>query len=154
MIRKPSAGRSAPFCRVRIWRSATWKGPAGPQDGCLESTQQAPCFPVREEFIPLLLRAAGFKAIGLENNHSSDLGQAARQATRRLLEQNGLTALTYEQSPQFIRLARPDRRHREPLHDTGPGQTGSGRPMRGSSAEASSGKEHFKPRGRLCSLGK
>ena len=102
----------------------------------------------------LLLRLAGFKAIGMENNHSTDLGQAARQATRRLLEQNDLTALTYEQSPQFIRLARPDRRHRQPLHDTGPGRTGGGRPMRGPSAEASFGKKHIKPRGRLYSLGK
>ncbi len=79
------------------------EGAAGPQDACPESVQQPPCFPIREEFIPLL-RQAGFKAIGQENNHSTDLGQAARQATRRLLEQNDLTALTYEQSPQFIRL--------------------------------------------------
>ena len=79
------------------------EGAAGPRDACLESTPQAPCFPIRAEFIPLL-RAAGFKAIGLENNHSSDLGQAARQETRRLLGQNDLLALTYEQSPQFIRL--------------------------------------------------
>jgi len=78
------------------------EGAAGPQDACPESTGQSPCFPIREEFIPLL-RGAGFRAIGLANNHSSDLGRAARQSTRRLLEQNDLTALTYEESPQFIR---------------------------------------------------
>ncbi len=79
------------------------EGAVGPQDGCLESAGQTPCFPIREEFVPLL-RAAGFRAIGIANNHSSDLGQAARQATRRLLGQNDLTALTYEESPQFFRL--------------------------------------------------
>ena len=78
------------------------EGAVGPQDECLDSAGQIPCFPVREEFIPLL-RAAGFKAIGLANNHSSDLGQAARQATRKLLGQNDLVGITYEESPQFIR---------------------------------------------------
>ena len=43
-----------------------------PQEGCLESSEQAPCFPIRKEFVPLL-RAAGFGAIGMANNHSSDL---------------------------------------------------------------------------------
>ena len=79
------------------------EGAVGPQEGCLESSEQAPCFPIRKEFVPLL-RAAGFRAIGMANNHSSDLGQAARQATRRLLGQNDLRALTYEESPRFFRL--------------------------------------------------
>ena len=79
------------------------EGAVGTQDGCLESARQVPCFPIREEFLPLL-RAAGFSAIGLANNHSSDLGSAARQATRTLLAQNDLAALTYEESPRFIRI--------------------------------------------------
>ncbi len=44
------------------------------------------------------------KKVRMANNHSSDLGQAARQATRRLFGQNDLTALTYEESPRFFRL--------------------------------------------------
>jgi poly-gamma-glutamate synthesis protein (capsule biosynthesis protein) len=78
------------------------EGAAGSLDDCLESAGQAPCFPVREEFLPLL-RSAGFKAIGLANNHSSDLGPAARQKTLRLLGQSDLVGLTFEESPQFFR---------------------------------------------------
>jgi hypothetical protein len=79
------------------------EGAAGSPDGCPELAGQAPCFPIREEFITLL-RAAGFTAIGFANNHSADLGEAARQATRMLLGQNDLVTLTYESSPQFFRL--------------------------------------------------
>jgi poly-gamma-glutamate synthesis protein (capsule biosynthesis protein) len=79
------------------------EGSVGTGDGCFESTEKTPCFPVREDFIPLLCEA-GFNAIGLANNHSSDLGRAALQKTRGLLEKNDLAALTYEDSPQFIRL--------------------------------------------------
>lgn len=79
------------------------EGAVGSRDDCLEPGGQAPCFPIREEYVPLL-RDAGFKAIGLANNHSSDLGRAALQNTCGLLENNNVAALTFEQSPQFFRL--------------------------------------------------
>ncbi len=83
------------------WTIGNLEGAVGPPDGCPAPEEQRPCFPIRDEFIPLL-RQAGFKAIGLANNHSSDLGQTGMEATRRLLAQNGVSALTYEQSPHFI----------------------------------------------------
>ncbi len=79
------------------------EGAVGSEEACLEWGGQVPCFPVRGDFIPLL-RAAGFYAIGLANNHSSDLGPAARQATGALLAKSGLTPLTFEYSPQFFRV--------------------------------------------------
>ena len=85
------------------WAIGNLEGAAGSPDECREPASDAPCFPIRGEFIPLL-REAGFKAIGLANNHASDLGQGGREATRRLLGQNGVLSLTYEESPQFIRF--------------------------------------------------
>ncbi len=85
------------------WTLGNLEGAVGPPDGCTQSTSQGPCFPIRGEFIPLL-RQAGFKAIGLANNHSSDLGQTGREATARLLWQNDVSVLTYEQSPYFVRI--------------------------------------------------
>jgi poly-gamma-glutamate synthesis protein (capsule biosynthesis protein) len=79
------------------------EGAVGSQEGCIHSARQAPCFPIREDLITLL-HASAFTAIGLANNHSADLGPAARQATRMLLEKNDLVPLTYEQSPRFIRI--------------------------------------------------
>jgi len=86
------------------WTIGNLEGAVGSPDGCPESAGQKPCFPIRAEFIPLL-HQAGFKAIGLANNHSSDLGQTGIEATRRLLAQNDISALTYEESPQFLRIA-------------------------------------------------
>lgn len=79
------------------------EGAVGSAEQCVASPGKAPCFPIRGEFIPLL-REAGFKAIGLANNHSSDLGPEGKKAARELLEKAGVTALTYEDSPQFVRL--------------------------------------------------
>lgn len=84
------------------WAIGNLEGAVGSPDDCPESAGQRPCFAIRDEFIPLL-RQAGFKAIGLANNHSSDLGQTGTKATRQLLAQNDMSALTYEESPHFIR---------------------------------------------------
>jgi poly-gamma-glutamate synthesis protein (capsule biosynthesis protein) len=86
------------------WAIGNLEGAVGSPDDCAESAGQSPCFAIRDEFIPLL-REAGFKAMGLANNHSSDLGQTGIRATRRLLAQNDMQALTYEESPHFIRTA-------------------------------------------------
>jgi poly-gamma-glutamate synthesis protein (capsule biosynthesis protein) len=85
------------------WVLGNLEGAVGSQDDCQAAAGKAPCFPIRAELIPLL-RDAGFKALSLENNHSFDLGRSAREATRRLLVQSGMMALTYENSPEFIQL--------------------------------------------------
>ncbi|MGD0399272.1 MAG: CapA family protein [Syntrophobacteraceae bacterium] len=82
------------------WAAGNLEGAVGSSDSCLKSAQET-CFSIRDEFIPLLSQA-GFKAIGLANNHSSDLGRTGLETSRRLIAQNGMTALTYEDSPQFI----------------------------------------------------
>ena len=84
------------------WTVANLEGAVGSPDSCLESSR-SPCFPVRSEFVPLLA-TAGFKALGLANNHSSDLGQSGLEASRGLIAQNGMTPLTYEDSPRFVRF--------------------------------------------------
>lgn len=78
------------------------EGAVGSPDDC-HSSETKPCFPIRTEFIPLL-KEAGFRAISLANNHSGDLGAAARQTTRRMLAASGILPLTYDDSPQFIRF--------------------------------------------------
>lgn len=85
------------------WVVGNLEGAVGSPDDCPASERQGPCFPIRDEFIPLL-KGAGFKAIGLANNHSSDLGRTAREKTRRLLIENNLAPLTFEESPRFIRF--------------------------------------------------
>ncbi|MCE5335997.1 MAG: CapA family protein [Desulfobacteraceae bacterium] len=88
----------ADFCAGNL------EGAAGPAGSCRDNPLAAPCFPIREEFLALL-RDAGFKAIGLANNHSGDLGPVRREATQELLAGAGLRPLTYENSPQFVRIA-------------------------------------------------
>lgn len=78
------------------------EGAVGTSDAC-DAMGLQPCFPIRNEFIALL-KEAGFGAIGLANNHSGDLGRAARETTRRMLAENGILPLTHEDSPHFIRL--------------------------------------------------
>lgn len=79
------------------------EGAVGSPDDCPPSERQGLCFPIRKDFIPLLERS-GFTAIGLANNHSSDLGLAALETTRGLLIRNNLAPLTFEASPRFIRF--------------------------------------------------
>lgn len=85
------------------WLVGNLEGAVGSPDDCLEGPPQGPCFPIRDELIPLLGKS-GFKAIGIANNHSYDLGRRGYEATRRALIRNDLMALTYEDAPQFIRL--------------------------------------------------
>ncbi len=83
------------------WVVGNLEGAVGSADDCLTSAAAAPCFPVRSDFLSVL-SGAGFNAIGLANNHSSDLGEKGLEATRSLLAQNGVTPLTLEDSPQFV----------------------------------------------------
>lgn len=103
-----STGRSpwAPF--ANLFRGATWaagnlEGAVGKEEDCLPADSESPCFAVPASMIPLLSQA-GFRAIGMANNHSSDLGPAGRAATREALRQAGLEALSFEDSPLFATL--------------------------------------------------
>ncbi|MHC1728360.1 MAG: CapA family protein [Syntrophobacteraceae bacterium] len=85
------------------WVVGNLEGAVGPPDACPASDLAVPCFSIRKELIPAL-RQAGFNALGLANNHSSDLGDKGLEATRRLLAEYGIMSLSFEASPQFARF--------------------------------------------------
>jgi len=89
--------------READWVAGNLEGAVGPPEDCLPSAPQDPCFAVPETSVTLL-RAARFRAASVENNHASDLGAAGRRQTRRALERQGLLALSYEDSPAFLRF--------------------------------------------------
>lgn len=89
-----------------LFKQADWvvgnlEGAVGAPSDCLPGAN--PCFDVPPNLIPLLA-AAGFRAIGVANNHSSDLGAPGIEATRQALELAGLEVLSEERSPVFLRL--------------------------------------------------
>ena len=93
---------------ANLFHGATWvvgnlEGAVGTADQCLPTDSESPCFDVAPELIPLLSKA-GFRALGIANNHASDLGEAGRNATREALRKEGLEALSYENSPTFVKL--------------------------------------------------
>jgi len=91
-----------------LFRSANWvggnlEGAVGDASACVESSEQSPCFGVDASLLPLA-RAAGFTALGNENNHAADLGAAGRESTRQALAATGLLPLTFQASPAFLRF--------------------------------------------------
>lgn len=83
------------------WTAGNLEGAIGAPEECIDPA--GPCFPIRPRFISML-KDAGFRAIGLANNHSSDLGPKALDATRKALVQNGILPLTRGDSPRFVRF--------------------------------------------------
>jgi poly-gamma-glutamate capsule biosynthesis protein CapA/YwtB (metallophosphatase superfamily) len=88
-----------------LFRSATWvagnlEGAVGTSEQCTPAESESPCFDVAASMIPLLGNA-GFRAIGMANNHSSDLGPAGRSNTRTALRDSSIEALSFEDSPAF-----------------------------------------------------
>ncbi|MGJ4951716.1 CapA family protein [Bradyrhizobium sp. HKCCYLS20291] len=61
------------------------------------------CFAVDPHLVPLL-KDAGFTALGIANNHSGDLGEAGRRATREALQAAGLGAIGSAESPAFVNV--------------------------------------------------
>lgn len=91
-----------------LFHSATWvagnlEGAVGSADQCSPTESESPCFDIAPELIPLLSKA-GFHAVGVANNHASDLDAAGRNATRAALRKEGIEALSYENSPTFLKL--------------------------------------------------
>lgn len=92
---EPFAGlfRSAAFVAGNL------EGVFGPREECGPPVRM--CFATPPAFVDLLSRA-GFRAAGIENNHSGDLGPARWEATRRILREAGVTPLNFEDSPHFV----------------------------------------------------
>jgi poly-gamma-glutamate synthesis protein (capsule biosynthesis protein) len=91
-----------------LFHSADWvggnlEGAVGKDTNCRESTEHSPCFAIDPSLLRLA-RAAGFSALGNENNHAGDLGASGRDATRQALAAAGLLPLTFAASPAFLRF--------------------------------------------------
>jgi poly-gamma-glutamate synthesis protein (capsule biosynthesis protein) len=80
--------------------SGNLEGAVGEEKDCISGPPESPCFAVPAATIPLLAKA-GFRVIGMANNHSSDLGQAGLASTRDALRTSSLDALSFDNSPLF-----------------------------------------------------
>jgi Bacterial capsule synthesis protein PGA_cap len=78
------------------WVSGNLEGALGSPSACIESAR--PCFATPDSAVKLL-KLAGFRGLTLENNHAGDLGSAGRERTRKLLQQESLAAIDFENSP-------------------------------------------------------
>ena len=86
--------------KTAAWVAGNLEGAVGKDTDCIPAPPDSPCFDVPASMVPLLSKA-GFRAIGMANNHSSDLGPAGRAATREALHNAGLEALSFDDSPVF-----------------------------------------------------
>ena len=91
-----------------LFHSADWvggnlEGAVGMDANCRESIERSPCFAVDPSLIAWA-RAAGFTALGNENNHAGDLGAFGRDATGQALAAAELLSLTFAASPAFLRF--------------------------------------------------
>jgi poly-gamma-glutamate synthesis protein (capsule biosynthesis protein) len=91
-----------------LLRSADWvggnlEGAIGDVSNCRESSERSPCFAIDASLLQWA-GAAGFTALGNENNHAGDLGAAGRETSRRVLAAAGILPLTFEASPAFLRF--------------------------------------------------
>ena len=82
------------------WVGGNFEGTIGDSSQCLSAKN---CFATQAAAVPIL-REAGIRGLTVENNHSGDVGAAGREATRTALQQAGLMPVSFETSPQFIRL--------------------------------------------------
>ena len=96
-------GRFANLFHGATWIAGNLEGAVGEARDCVPADSASPCFDVPASMIPLLSQA-GFKAMGMANNHASDLGAAGRAATLQALRKAGLAALSFEESPLFAKL--------------------------------------------------
>jgi poly-gamma-glutamate capsule biosynthesis protein CapA/YwtB (metallophosphatase superfamily) len=78
------------------WVSGNFEGALGPSSACIKSAR--PCFATPDSAAQLL-KTAGFHGLTLENNHAGDLGSTGRSRTRKLLQEESLGAIDFENSP-------------------------------------------------------
>jgi hypothetical protein len=90
-----------PFFSSTDWLIGNFEGAVGNSADC-KGSPLAPCFAISSSLLPLI-REAGFNALGIENNHSSDVDNVT---TENALIRNKITPLTSNDSPQFLKLGR------------------------------------------------
>jgi hypothetical protein len=95
--------RFADLFRHVDWVAGNLEGAAGQARDCTPEVSASPCFDIPPALIPLLAQA-GFRAMGVANNHALDLGTQGRDATRRALIEAGLGVLSFEDSPRFLNI--------------------------------------------------
>ncbi|GLH80298.1 hypothetical protein SSBR45G_52070 [Bradyrhizobium sp. SSBR45G] len=78
-----------------------FEGTVGAAEAC--DAPKELCFAVDPHLVPLL-KDAGFRALGIANNHSGDLGAVGRKATRETLQAAGLGAIGSAESPAFFKV--------------------------------------------------
>ena len=99
--------RVSPWANLAdIFHSAQWvggnfEGAVGSPSDCMSTAH--PCFATSGSLVRLL-KEAGFHGLTVENNHAGDLGSAGREHTRRLLEQESLLPIDFENSPEYARV--------------------------------------------------
>lgn len=84
------------------WVVGNLEGVIGDPKKC-DGTERSPCFAMDPAMLRFV-KNAGFNALGVENNHSADLGTMGKIETRNFLEKNNVAPLSYDDSPQFLRL--------------------------------------------------
>lgn len=80
-----------------------FEGAVGTADQCENTSNHSACFAVKQEHLPFIAQA-GFTALGIENNHSADLGAGGKRASQETLAQHGVRTLTFKESPWFFTL--------------------------------------------------
>lgn len=87
------------------WTMGNFEGAVGDPSQCRrkEPGQARSCFATPESNLEFL-RAAGFDAVGVENNHSNDLGPDGMVQTAQAVGRLGLQALRFDESPYFMRV--------------------------------------------------
>jgi hypothetical protein len=99
--------KSSPWTEfTQLFHSADLVG--GNFEGTIGNETECPrenklCFAVPPSSAQLI-KAAGFRLVTVENNHSGDLGKAGRDATRVAFQNSGMLALDFDRSPQFLRV--------------------------------------------------
>jgi poly-gamma-glutamate synthesis protein (capsule biosynthesis protein) len=87
------------------WVMGNLEGAVGAAADCLpqpRGAREAPCFAIDAARLGVL-RAAGIRALTVENNHAGDLGDRGRTATAQTLRAARLQPLDFEDSPAFTR---------------------------------------------------
>jgi poly-gamma-glutamate synthesis protein (capsule biosynthesis protein) len=92
----------ATLFHVATWVAGNLEGAVGDERDCLPTSTASPCFAIPLSLVPMLSRA-GFRAIGIANNHAIDLGAAGHEATRQALTAADIEPLAWDDSPHFVR---------------------------------------------------
>ncbi|MGZ3743723.1 MAG: CapA family protein [Pseudobdellovibrionaceae bacterium] len=89
------------FFKGADWVMGNFEGTLGDSSKCSEKDPTL-CFAISPAALQFP-KDAGFTALGVENNHSADLGAEGRKRTREELLSVGLSAIDYEHSPGFFK---------------------------------------------------